>query len=49
MIGLITFLFIANRAILDNLNKLFLVIGGGTVLITNLSGLLTRKESGGTK
>ena len=49
MIGLITFLFIANRAILDNLNKLFLVIGGGTVLITNLTGLLTRKETGNVK
>jgi hypothetical protein len=49
MIGLITFLFIANRSILDNLNKLFLVIGGGTVLITNLTGLLTRKETGNTK
>lgn len=49
MVGLITFLFIANRAILDNLNKLFLVIGGGTVLITNLTGLLTRKETGNTK
>jgi len=49
MIGLILFLFIANRSILDNLNKLFLVIGGGTVLITNLTGLLTRKEAGNTK
>lgn len=49
MIGLITFLFIANRSILDNLNKLFLVIGGGTVLITNLTGLLTRKETGNGK
>ena len=49
MIGLITFLFIANRSILDNLNKLFLVIGGGTVLITNLTGLLTRKETGNAK
>jgi len=49
MVGLITFLFIANRSILDNLNKLFLVIGGGTVLITNLTGLLTRKETGNTK
>jgi len=49
MIGLITFLFIANKAILDNLNKLFLVIGGGTVLITNLSGLLTRKETDNSK
>ena len=49
MIGLISFLFIANRAILDNLNKLFLVIGGGTVLITNLTGLLTRKETGNAK
>jgi len=49
MIGLITFLFIANRSILDNLNKLFLVIGGGTVLITNLTGLLTRKETGNIK
>jgi len=49
MIGLVSFLFIANRSILDNLNKLFLVIGGGTVLITNLTGLLTRKENGSTK
>jgi len=49
MIGLITFLFIANRSILDNLNKLFIVIGGGTVLITNLTGFLTRKEAGNTK
>ena len=49
MIGLISFLFIANRAILDNLNKLFLVIGGGTVLITNLTGLLTRKETSNAK
>lgn len=49
MVGLISFLFIANRAVLDNLNKLFLVIGGGTVLITNLSGLLTRKENGNAK
>ena len=49
MIGLISFLFIANRAILDNLNKLFLVIGGGTVLISNLTGILTRKETDDTK
>lgn len=49
MIGLVSFLFIANKAILDNLNKLFLVIGGGTVLITNLTGLLTRKENGNPK
>jgi len=49
MVGLVSFLFIANRSILDNLNKLFLVIGGGTVLITNLTGLLTRKETGNTK
>ena len=49
MIGLFTFLFIANRAILDNLNKLFIVLGGGTVLITNLTGLFTRKETGNPK
>jgi hypothetical protein len=49
MIGLFSFLFIANRSILDNLNKLFIVIGGGTVLITNLTGFLTRKETGNTK
>ncbi len=49
MVGLLSFLFIANRSILDNLNKLFIVLGGGTVLITNLTGLLTRKESGTTK
>ena len=45
MVGLLSFLFIANRSILDNLNKLFIVLGGGTVLITNLTGLLTRKEN----
>lgn len=49
MIGLFSFLFIANRAFLDNLNKLFIVLGGGTVLITNLTGLLTRKETGNSK
>jgi hypothetical protein len=49
MIGLFTFLFIANKSVLDNLNKLFIVLGGGTVLITNLTGLLTRKESGSGK
>ena len=49
MIGLFTFLFIANRAILDNLNKLFIVLGGGTVLIANLTGLFTRKETGNPK
>lgn len=49
MIGLFSFLFIANRAFLDNLNKLFLVIGGGTVLITNLTGFITRKENSNTK
>ena len=45
MVGLLSFLFIANRSVLDNLNKLFIVLGGGTVLITNLTGLLTRKEN----
>jgi hypothetical protein len=49
MIGLVSFLFISNKAILDNLNKLFLVIGGGTVLFTNLTGLLSRKEGGNTR
>ena len=49
MIGLFSFLFIANRALLDNLNKLFIVLGGGTVLLTNLTGLLTRKENSDTK
>ena len=49
MIGLLTFLFIANKAILDNLNKLFIVLGGGTVLIANLTGLFTRKETGNQK
>jgi len=49
MVGLLSFLFIANRSILDNLNKLFIVIGGGTVLITNLTGFLTRKENGNSK
>ena len=49
MIGLFSFLFVANRAFLDNLNKLFIVLGGGTVLITNLTGLLTRKETGNLK
>lgn len=49
MIGLVSFLFISNKAILDNLNKLFLVIGGGTVLFTNLTGLLSRKEGSSTK
>lgn len=49
MIGLVSFLFISNKAILDNLNKLFLVIGGGTVLMTNLTGLLSRKEGSSTK
>ncbi|MEI6141118.1 MAG: hypothetical protein WCP85_17750 [Mariniphaga sp.] len=44
MVGLLSFLFIANRSILDNLNKLFIVLGGGTVLITNLTGLLTKKD-----
>jgi hypothetical protein len=45
MIGLLSFLFIANRSILDNLNKLLIVLGGGTVLITNLTGLLTKKDN----
>ena len=49
LVGLLSFLFIANRSILDNLNKLFIVLGGGTVLITNLTGLLSRKEIGNTK
>lgn len=48
MIGLFSFMFIANRAIIDNLNKLFIVITGGIALITNLAGLLTRKETGST-
>jgi len=43
ILGLFVFIGIANQEFLDNLNQLFVAVGGGIALITTVIGLLSRK------
>ncbi len=43
--GLFVFIAMANQDFLDNLNQLFIVVGGGIAAITGILGLLSRTKS----
>ena len=44
IIGLFTFIAMANQGFMENLNEVFVVIGGGVAVITGVLGLLSRKS-----
>ncbi|MEZ5199600.1 MAG: hypothetical protein R2764_25445, partial [Bacteroidales bacterium] len=45
ILGLFVFIAMANQDFLDDLNQLFIVIGGGVAVITSVLGLLSRKNT----
>jgi hypothetical protein len=45
--GLFVFISLGNREFLDNLNQLFVVIGGGMAVITGVLGFISKKGKGG--
>lgn len=45
ILALFIFIAMANQNFLDNLNQLFIAIGGGIAVITGILGLLSRKNS----
>lgn len=45
IVGLFVFIAMANQNFLDNLNQLFIAIGGGIAVITGILGLLSRKNT----
>ncbi len=45
IVGLFIFIAMANQDFLDNLNQLFIAIGGGIAVITGILGLLSRKNT----
>ena len=48
IIGLFVFIALANQDFLDNLNQLFVALGGGIAVITGVLGLLSRKSKSST-
>jgi hypothetical protein len=44
IVGLFVFIALANQDFLDNLNQLFVAVGGGIAVITGVLGLLSRKS-----
>ncbi len=44
IISLFVFITMANQDFLDNLNRLFVAIGGGIAVITGIVGLLSHKR-----
>jgi hypothetical protein len=46
LVGVILFLFLANRDIFENLSRLFAVATGGIILITNITGFISRGSGG---
>ena len=46
IIALFAFIAIANQDFVDNLNQLFIALGGGIAVITSILGLLSKRGSG---
>ena len=49
ILALFIFIAMANQDFLDNLNQLFVAIGGGIAVITGVLGLMSRKNKSGTE
>jgi hypothetical protein len=46
IIALFVFIGMANQDFIDNLNQLFIALGGGIAVISGVLGLMSRKKSG---
>jgi len=49
IVGLFIFIALANQNFIDNLNQLFIAIGGGITVITGIFSVLSRKNTEGAK
>jgi hypothetical protein len=44
ILGLFVFIALANQDFIDDLNQLFVALGGGVAVITGILGILSRKS-----
>ena len=49
IIALFAFIAMANQSFFDNINELFVAVGGGLTVITSVLGVLSRKNKSSSR